>query len=268
MLWLAGLFSAISIKLCSSIDDVVWLAPFLTANSSMHFRMQNACIYTSICIVQTITAMIIAYCGDTAVKWLTADHKDAWSTEKILTVGAGTMLSLYSIKLMYEYIQECAEGDAEDEANGSRASRDKCEGAHENSVTTEDSDSPGDVELAKKPFRASSRQISRSEDRPGEIGYAYEDPSAKEKERQKTLLVIAYIGSVDDLTLFVPMLVGKGFDLVQLVCGAVAAASFIVSICLFIGQCKPVADCLSNIPLFAIVVVFAVVLLVRGFIMD
>jgi len=80
--------------------------------------------------------------------------------------------------------------------------------------------------------------------------------------------VIAFIGSVDDLTLFVPMLVGKGFDFVQLVAGALAAAFCIVVLCVFIGRCKPVADCLSKIPLCFIVIIFATVLLMKAFVFD
>ena len=35
-------------------------------------------------------------------------------------------------------------------------------------------------------------------------------PGSKEVAQTQTLFVIAFIGSLDDLTLFVPMLVGKG----------------------------------------------------------
>eukprot|EP00929_Paragymnodinium_shiwhaense_P121468 TRINITY_DN93705_c0_g1_i1.p1 TRINITY_DN93705_c0_g1~~TRINITY_DN93705_c0_g1_i1.p1 ORF type:complete len:269 (-),score=48.26 TRINITY_DN93705_c0_g1_i1:309-1115(-) len=268
MIWLAGLCSAISIKLCSSIDDVVWLAPFLTSNSSPKFRLQNAGIYTSICVVQTLTAMILAYCGDAVVKWLTSNSKDAWSSDKILTVSAGTMLSLYSIKLIYEYMTEG--DDDEDEESREKGSR--------NTGGKGDDESPlsDDVELATKPFKATSREISRQGSGSGmEAGHNgggggahHEDPEKLEKERQMTLFVIAYIGSVDDLTLFVPMLVGKSFDLVQLISGALVAASCIVAICVFIGQCKPIADCLSSIPLFAIVIAFALILVTKGLFME
>ena len=40
---------------------------------------------------------------------LTRNSKDAWSSEKILTVMAGSMLALYSIKLIYEYATETEE---------------------------------------------------------------------------------------------------------------------------------------------------------------
>merc|ERR1712013_95414 len=85
-----------------------------------------------------------------------------------------------------------------------------------------------------------------------------EDVDKADKERQKTLFVIAFIGSVDDLTLFVPMLVGKGFDIVQLMLGSFVACWAIVLMCIFMGRCKPIADFLSSIPLSLIVIIFSI----------
>jgi len=222
MSWVAGVGAAITIKLSSSIDDVVWLAPFLTNNTSSSARMQNAFIYISVCLTQTCVAMAIAYSGDSLVSMLTKDAKNMWSTDKILTVIAGSLLALYAVKLTYEYVQErmqeaSADGDGKEEE---------------------------DPELEM------------------------DEPKVDEAKQTQTLFVIAFLGSVDDLTLFVPMLVGKGFDMVQLVVGGLIAATAIVMLCLFVGLCKPVADCLSKVPLVAIVVVFSVTLLFKACTMD
>lgn len=284
-MWIVGLFSAFGIKLSSSIDDVVWLAPFLTANSSGAMRMQNSMIYTAVCLCQTVVAMLIAYSGRAAVRILTGGAKDAWSTEKILTVGAGILLSLYSVKLSYEYIQECNE---EPEGNG--AENENPEGGSYAKVATnegEGGDGPvydsgrgggkwccsnqgapsGDVEMQGKPLSARSREMVPGMEIDGPDKAQAEIDKA-DKERQQTLFVIAFIGSVDDLTLFVPMLVGKGFDFIQLMLGAFMACSVIITFCICIGLCKPIADCLSKIPLAAIVIVFATVLLLKGFVFD
>jgi len=265
MVWVVGLVSAFGIKLSSSIDDVVWLAPFLTANSSVSIRLQNSGIYTAVCLCQTLVAMLIAYSGRAAVRALTGGAKDAWSTEKLLTVGAGILLSLYSVKLSYEYYQECNEPE---EGNG--AENENPESGSYAKVATNEGGGPagGDIELAGgKPLSARSREMVP--------GMAVDSPDAAQeaidkadKDRQQTLFVIAFIGSVDDLTLFVPMLVGKGFDIVQLMLGAFLATSVIITFCICIGLCKPIADCLSKIPLAAIVIVFATVLLLKGFVFD
>jgi len=277
-MWLAGLAAAFGIKLSSSIDDVVWLAPFLTANSSVTIRAQNAAIYTAVCLTQTLVAMLIAYSGRAAVRVLSGGAKDAWSTEKILTVSAGCLLSIYSVKLSYEYYQECMEpeeagAENENPEGGSYAKVATTEGEDEKPVYDSGrgggkwccaAGPPADVE-AGKPL--SNREIvpGMEIDSPD---LAQEAIDKADKERQQTLFVIAFIGSVDDLTLFVPMLVGKGFDIVQLMLGAALATALIITFCICIGMCKPVADCLSKIPLAAIVICFAVVLLLKGFVFD
>mmetsp|Transcript_84972 Transcript_84972/g.245706 ORF Transcript_84972/g.245706 Transcript_84972/m.245706 type:complete len:256 (-) Transcript_84972:185-952(-) len=255
MPWLAGVGAAISIKLSSSIDDVVWLAPFLTNNTTVGARIQNSLIYISVCLTQTAVAMAIAYSGDSLVSALTRNKKGAWSSDKILTVFAGGLLAIYSIKLTIEYIQEMNGGDSDDDD-------DKDQEPKYGQVAVND-------EEATKPL--SSRHGNDTEQASGDEQDAKQQCSTvsqKEAKQTQTLFVIAFLGSVDDLTLFVPMLVGKGFDIVQLIVGGAIAASTIVSLCLFIGLCKPIADCLAKVPLALIVVVFAITLLVKGYWMD
>mmetsp|Transcript_20075 Transcript_20075/g.37756 ORF Transcript_20075/g.37756 Transcript_20075/m.37756 type:complete len:268 (+) Transcript_20075:49-852(+) len=260
--WIAGVGAAISIKISSSIDDVVWLAPFLTNNVSNLSRLKNIGIYASVCWVQTALAMCIAYSGNKIVEFLTKNSKDAWSSEKILTVLAGSMLALYSIRLLYEYITESGE-------DGDDTKEDAGEENKYSKVSPSDQIEGGEL----SPGRVESRQIMSHRNRPiesangaAEMGRKMLDD--KETAQTQTLFVIAFIGSLDDLTLFVPMLVGKGFDFAQLTIGALTAAALIVVICLFVGLCQPVADCISRIPLFAIVVAFAILLLGKSFTME
>merc|ERR1719440_412488 len=180
-------------------------------------------------MIQTVVAMVLAYSGDEFVEWLTADEENAWSSEKILTVAAGAMLAIYSVKLTYECIEEMNEGD----------------------------DSDDDEDKSDTGEHSTNDSVRNLEEAESKKKKGHGDA---EDGRAQTLFVISFIGSVDDLTLFVPMLVGKGFDIVQLVSGGFLATLLIVSICVFIGLCKPVADCLSKIPLAAIVIVFATVL--------
>jgi len=239
-MWIAGVGAALSIKLSSSIDDVVWLAPFLTANISMAWRYQNAAIYLGVCMIQTVVAMIIAYSGDKAIALLTKESKTAWSTDKILTFTAAGMLSIYAVKLTWEWIQECREADTgEDQGQDNKYS------------TVAVTDEEGGA--IAKPLSARSREVEHADE--------MDKMDEEEGNRSQTLFVIAFVGSVDDLTLFVPMLVGKGFDMAQLIIGGFIASTSIVLLCAFLGLCKPVADCLSRIPLAAIVICFACVLI-------
>lgn len=209
--------------------------------------------------------MAIAYSGEAAVKALTGGSKHVWSTGRILTVGAGILLALYSVKLAYEYLfEEDEDGRSEEEDEEQKGSRDdKFERADIEKDSEDDMESQS-TGVSTGRERSFSGQFASRE----MIPTASRGEAGTEKRRQ-TLFVIAFLGSVDDLTLFVPMLVGKTFDLAQLMLGAFVAVSLIVGICMFLGQCKPIANCLSSIPLAAIVIVFASCLLVKGcFLMD
>jgi len=256
--WMAGIGAAISIKLSSSIDDVVWLAPFLTSKTAA--KVHNSAIYIGVCLTQTMVAMAIAYSGDTVVKKLTQGREGAWSSEKILTVLAGSILAVYSVYLLLKYFGIIPD----DEEEGSDAEHSGTDKMY-SKVSADDAD---DVEGANIPLsvkEVSDISLDDSVEAPDKS-----DASDNEKGAKRTtwsLFVIAFVGSVDDLTLFVPMLVGRGFDMVQLIIGGFIAAFTIVLICIFIGLCKPIADCLNMIPLVAIVITFALMLLVKAFFM-
>lgn len=195
-------------------------------------------------------AMCIAYSGNKIVDYITRNDKDAWSSEKILTVLAGSMLAIYSVKLLHEWWTESDENDDGDVEQGNYGK------VNPDGVDTDMED--GELTpMYRKPQHGDN-----------EIDTQSKAASQKENAQTQTLFVIAFIGSLDDLTLFVPMLVGKGFDFAQLLIGAVTAAGLIVTICLFVGLCQPVADCISRVPLFAIVVGFAVLLLTKSLTMT
>mmetsp|Transcript_70906 Transcript_70906/g.229549 ORF Transcript_70906/g.229549 Transcript_70906/m.229549 type:complete len:265 (-) Transcript_70906:94-888(-) len=256
--WILGLASALSIKLSSSVDDVVWLAPFLTTTASLSTRLQNSSVYIGICMIQTLVAWGIAFSGRKAFHHMTHGHRHAWSTEKIMTVIAGVLLALYTLKLVYEYVQELRE---EAEGDGKES------GAPQTVELAERGEVDGNIQ--SHPHQAHYRAVP-SDPMPEDLQEKVPNPRVLEtakdegQSRQQALCCIAFIGSVDDLTLFVPMLVGRGFDIMQLCLGAFIAASSIVLLCCFIGLCKPIADALAKIPLFLIVAGFAVFLLIKG----
>jgi hypothetical protein len=253
-MWLYGLFSAICIKFFSSVDDVVWLTPFLISTLSPTLQLQNAAIYTSVCLVQTFVAMTIAFSGEKTVDWLLSNKQDAWSADKVLTVVAGCLMALFGAKELYNHFYG-DDDDSEDTvgtlSSGTSQSADKLAQAR---VLTDDN-------------------VPKERDGGIESGLEIEQPEHQRNNLSRErgpckLFQIAFIGSVDDLTLFVPMLVGKAFDPVQLFFGSLSAACCIVSICIFIGLCKPIANVLAVIPLWFIIITFAVVLLVKGAMMD
>lgn len=210
-------------------------------------------------MTQTLIAFLIAYSGDKAVEYITRGAKDAWSTEKILTVLAGSMLAVYAVKLTHEYFTEGGEDENEEENKGQNDAKGQYTPAAASESQAADVEGGTGVAKAEKPPPQTLEIDGKA---------APEEDKKEEDNRSQTLFVIAFIGSVDDLTLFVPMLVGKGFNLVQLMLGSFLAVISIIFICIFLGLCKPFADFVEKIPLAAIVVVFAVYLLGKACFME
>ena len=84
----------------------------------------------------------------------------------------------------------------------------------------------------------------------------------------RSLLVVAFVGSLDTLALFVPMIVGQAVDWVQLFVGTVLAASIITALSLFLGMCTPLSSLCDFVPLFAIVLAYGSIMLLKGLAMH
>merc|ERR1711920_127170 len=260
--WASGLGAAIVLKLASSIDDVLWLTPFFTSDASLRRRSQHAAIYVSVCLLQTVVAMSIAVSGESIVASLTNSSDNVWSTDKILTVFAGSMLGLYTLKLLYDYIVELwdepenEDTESSDEEMGPVSLKEKS--MSQCLVTTESPvQSPGPVQRGESIMVEGRRCISE-----------LKQQRTPEKSTRRTLFIVSFVGSVDDLTLFVPMLCGKSFGWTQLVFGALISASSIVMLCCFLTACKPISRIIASIPFPLIVGLFAATLLVHGFTMS
>lgn len=226
------------------------------------------------------------------------------STDRLLTLVSGGALFIYSIVLGVEYYQEnfaeeykpvliatTSSSDASDDGDRQRLE----DGEQDEQNATDNNDVEAAPELGMNGAdaatygvdwnNASGESTLQSKDEeegshnmkvvPLEIGEATDDEDDHEEvgtdysvgeadKKPRSLAIIAFLGSLDDLTLFVPMLVGKAFGIVELMVGAMLSAFFIVVLCICLTQCKAVASVLEKIPLVAIVATFSVILLTKG----
>jgi hypothetical protein len=267
--FVAGVAAAMAVKLASSIDDVLWLSTFLTPQISKRVRVQNAITYASVCLLQTCLAYILSQFGQSVLDNIMGGADDErMSTDRLLTLISGSALLVYSIVLGVDYYQENF-GDERYKSverasslEGNEAEVD--EGDHNGVVNTVSKDD-FDVELPKVSMQFDALEIEDDFHEDRSESDDEDDPAAPPfNKKSRPLAIIAFLGSLDDLTLFVPMLVGKTFGIFELIVGAMIATLFIVIMCVFLTSCKVVADLLEKIPLVAIVATFAIILLVKG----
>jgi len=305
--FMVGLVFAMTLKLISSIDDVVWLVPFLIVEEKA-VRYRNMVVYTSICLFQTIFALAIASGGVEMLDALKSSD-DTWSSEKLFSFVAGTCLLIYGTKLLYEWYFEEHDDDEEDDVmhvleeqqahmnedanklnqsppnsyneksilkNSSSSSIKYIELSPEkNDGNNDGNDDDDDFDVDNLPDigrRRSSADMqhpvltrSKSHSKTKEV---LTKPHSKETHTTSALFIVAFLGSLDDLTLFVPMLVGQAIPWPSLIFGSMIAVSIILMICIFLGMCKPIARFLVAIPLFSIVLTFGTFLTIKALNMD
>mmetsp|Transcript_14574 Transcript_14574/g.26768 ORF Transcript_14574/g.26768 Transcript_14574/m.26768 type:complete len:346 (+) Transcript_14574:82-1119(+) len=258
-----GLASAFSIKLTSSVDDVVWLVPYLIVPERSKM-LTNAAIYLWVCLVQTILALSISH-GGIATLDAVNKSKKGWSSEKILTAFAGACLLGYGCKLAHEYYHEVwlgggddddGEGEAEGGADEADGLIDGEKAGYSESATAGTNSSGGGAEAGGRVASGAAPNQSS--------GGGGSKSNGRKARTSASLFVVAFLGSLDDLTLFVPMLLGQAISWIDLMIGAILAAAAVVVICVCIGKCKPVANCLESVPLAVIVLVFGTYLCIKA----
>lgn len=154
----------------------------------------NTVIYVWVCLFQTALALAISHGGVAAINAITGGSANAWSADRLLTFVAGVGLLAYGAFLGKEWYEENygegsgGEGGGSDEEGGSKpegsASAKKERGVIEESSPL--------ILSAEKREAAGLPPLS-----------AEEPP--KDGRTSSSLFVVAFLGSLDDLTLFVPM---------------------------------------------------------------
>lgn len=269
--FLGGISAAIVVKLTSSIDDVLWLSAFLTPSQKQ--RARNAITYTAVCLLQTCFAYMLSTFGKVEMERLVGHNDDddsGMSPERILTLVAGSALAVYAVVLGVEYYKEHYKHEEKKEymsVETADTASDSEDSILESEEAEEESQSDGSAD------EMSDDDVTMTDDQDLEVAHVtpleMENEEERSDKKSRSLAVICFLGSLDDLTLFVPMLVGKTFGFFELVIGALISTLTIIAICVSLTRCKLVADALEKVPLVAIVTGFCLVLLAKGiFFMD
>ena len=304
--FITGIFEASSAKLACSVDDVIWLSAFLTPNFRREERIKNALVYIFICLSQPLTALFISTCGeaalDTFVQTVFGDVK--FSTDKFLTIVGGIILVCYAIFLGAQFARENFiptdtnddnhydtilkrnssgdninhnddsivilsndnnNNDDDDPENNIKNEEEEEEKKFETDPTNQTNDGLRD----RRKLHALEIEITHSFDCSSSSDTSSSsDGNANHNDSSQSLVFIAFFGSLDGLTLYVPLLAGKVLGIIQLLIGVAISVSFIVIVAFSITKCKVVSDVLQRIPIFVIVSIFATLLLVKGLLMP
>lgn len=94
------------------------------------------------------------------------------------------------------------------------------------------------------------------------------ESSKVEDRNSRSLLIVAFLFSLDDLPVLVSNLVGQSITILELLSGTAIASVLTVLACLVVGTFKPVVRFLELIPVFATMFAFGSYLTIKSLLMK
>ena len=248
-----GLIGATLTVASTTIDDAVWLVPYVTS-PSIPFRTRVIHAITFICTLEALTCacVIIALCVKDAVLALGDKRKEE------IVLGA-TGAAICWVIALFIYVKKVMKRRRKKAAAAAAAA--------ENTKTNDTilTNNYGSVESGSNPTtnntntmhndkESSSSSSSESGDTENENGLS-PHPSIG------SVICFTSLGALDEISYFPALVVGQVFSPFELCFGTFLAACLILIIIIFfLARCKPFIDFLDTIPLYGIISFFALAL--------
>lgn len=236
---LPRLLGATVTVLVTTLDDCVWLVPFLAQANHCHHAILSALTF-----VATLTSMTIGVCIVTLFLRRTVLTPSMGATDLIISSLGAIFCWVVAGYLYYRSWRKRQRKQRE------REERARQQEEHERNLVV------GDTTTAATERDALLQQQENQKENSSSA-----ETTRNEKPRLWMVVSLTFLGSLDEISYFPGLLLGRVFTPAELSGGALLAALtmlLIVTTCL--GTCQPCMDCLDRIPLFGVVGVFAILL--------
>ena len=234
------------------------------ATLSRRNNLKNSITYVWMCGFQTILALVVSSASSNTMAG--NSNPASWSGDKCLIVTAGGSLLCYGAFLLWEHHRDYRRLRQAEEGATAEEGRGPLEAMSERLLKSCASAFPGaDTVVVAEAQPLDETGVRRKLHEMQMRGCALARPRARARGGGETcacfcqralrvlwrglrarrphgnLLVLAFLGSIDDLTLFVPMLMGSRFIWYQLLLGATLASIVIVTFGLALMLFSPVS---------------------------
>eukprot|EP00536_Pseudo-nitzschia_multiseries_P003912 jgi/Psemu1/284727/fgenesh1_pg.62_\ len=203
--------SAFLLKLTTSLDDLLWLSPFLSLSPSVGNKLKHSIVYFIICVCVTMLAFIFG----TSLLALTSSGSSGngdephgyWNPERFLSVFSATVLLYIARNDFLEWKEENLQSSKDRELEEEALEMD----------TVETLDIGGSK--SDNPNLRSRSHVSRTVSADLEAGNDSDDDSddeeirAKIEEASKSLrrfVTVCVMGTLDDMIVFSAFVAGGG----------------------------------------------------------
>ena len=258
-------------KLTASLDDIVWLMPFVAGQS----RTVRAARCAQYVITMTLLAGIVAGIARAGQRVLS----DFQPSEFVARLVTGGTLALYSAVLCRQWCSaergDAAAAGVEGAADLSTVLLDSCreaptfagppdgacvESAAAASNISEGTDAGSDWHSihSARSIDDCCRTVDGALDVDTAAGRGGGGCHAADDDRGPfRLLGTSLLGAMDDLAMFLSLLLGRACEAHQLTLGVGLGSCLVTCFCLSVSRSRPLVQLLRGVPLFAVVAVFA-----------
>ena len=297
--------SAFLLKLTTSLDDLLWLSPFLSLSPSVQNKLKHSVVYFVICVVVTMLAFIFG----TTLLALTSGggHGEGyWNPERFLSIFSASVLFYIARNDYTEWKEENSKGH-EKRVSSSRAI--ELGGTNATTVELTSTSNKSKHQLRSRPTtrRQTSREFDDPELNPSNSAtmddysssnnntdfesFGSDDDSDDEEIRTKVeeaskslrrFVTVCVMGTLDDMIVFSAFvaggagsgvgnventtLAGRMGNYLALFIGTTFAASLIVTISWFFSEIEWFKRLVKKIPMWALLTGIAVYILFMGLI--
>lgn len=251
------------LKLVTSIDDVLWLSPFLCYNVTWSGKIRHVFVYVAVCLLVTLEALGIAHCANRGLDFvldLVGNESGYWDTSRILCLVASICILIYGYKEYRDWRQP------DENIPGEISMRlGDPEITSPNTPLVEYQTSDNGVIIRGANFgstsngeKAEDAEDGRSSDANTRLG------AASDQEQLSSLFVVAFFGTLDTLVLFSAVLMGKTIQWYSFLTGAMLASVVIVALSWCISLFQPFSDFMQRVPLWALLVCISLYIFIEG----
>ncbi len=250
----AGILGATATILITTLDDCVWLVPYLAPTS---VRIQHATIFAMTLTGLTSATVAITYIFQLKLSSLSVISNEDTLNTVIQAFGAVLcwILAGYYFYRSWQKRQRRLLKRKEQEQHqevyepNTESNYGSCNIDEKNSASVDP--------LATITKTISTPTISRSED----ISEYYNGDSLFQP---LTIVTLTISGALDEISYFPSLLLGHIFTGTELIMGTLITV--LIMLCIvtqFLQHCQPLLHCLDQIPLFGVVSLYAIILTVN-----
>ena len=296
MLSLHLIASAYLLKLTTSLDDLLWLSPFLAIAPSRANKTTTSLVYFSACVVVTLAAFLL---GSSLLHLLRLSNCPAgatyWTAERFLAIAAACVLAFFSVREYKEWRDarartrrkqtdnQLVEDDLSLEMHDldervRTASGDFAIDTPSTSVSPAVSDLPTvllTLSATGAEFHELESASSSDSAESCSSELSLEEKMADASTSLQRLLIVCITGTLDDMIVFSAFVAGQGqgkdgggqhLTLATLLIGTTFAAGTIVAVAWVFSGIPWFRDTVKKLPMWALMAGIAVYVLVMGLI--